>query len=281
MKMKAFHVLWIWIFLSEFWDSATDATEIHGYIGKHVNISCFHTWASTNIKYFCRYPCGNRDILVKSDQSPKGRYTLKDYRTGTFTVTITDLQESDSGIYWCGVKRTGRDTYHKVNLKVSKDPSESITTSTQPHKSIQTSTDLRTTTPAALSTTASRTDRYSSPDALILSPSVTANSNTIVSILYYVGGLIIAVILFIVGLVTVHHYRKKTSASTGSVTPVKSNESKDKQEDCVYENKLPNTDMSTEMEPINRTEVPKSQEHSVYANVPRGMGQSHELYGNL
>ncbi|XDV15912.1 hypothetical protein PO909_015853, partial [Leuciscus waleckii] len=115
--MKFFSVLWLWMFLSEFKTSTT--RDISGYIGRYVTISCSHKWASTNIKYFCRDPCGDRDILVKSNRSPKGRYTLEDSGTGTFTVTITDLQESDSGIYWCGVQRTGLDTYQEVHLTVS------------------------------------------------------------------------------------------------------------------------------------------------------------------
>ncbi|KAL1281681.1 hypothetical protein QQF64_000484 [Cirrhinus molitorella] len=111
-------------------------------------------------------------------RSPTGRYTLKDYGAGTFTVSITDLQESDSGIYWCGVERVGYDTFSKVSLTVSKDPRESIVTSTQPYKDIQTSTDSHTTTPTALSesahsespsTTAGLTSRYSSPDDITLS----------------------------------------------------------------------------------------------------------------
>ncbi|XP_042620452.1 natural cytotoxicity triggering receptor 2-like isoform X4 [Cyprinus carpio] len=150
------------------------------------------------------------DILEKS---PTGRYTLKDSGEGTFTVNITDLQESDSGIYWCGVDRSVKDTYQKVILTVSKDPSESITTSTQPYKDIQTSTDSHTITPAghseSPSVTASKTTRYPSPDDITLSPSITASVNTTVYILYAVGGLLIAVIIFAVGLVTVHQYRKK------------------------------------------------------------------------
>ncbi|KTF93430.1 hypothetical protein cypCar_00038363, partial [Cyprinus carpio] len=45
---------------------------------------------------------------------------LDDLGNGSSTVNITDLQESDSGIYWCGVKRPIRDTYDKVTLTVSK-----------------------------------------------------------------------------------------------------------------------------------------------------------------
>uniref|UniRef100_A0A8C0XYS8 Ig-like domain-containing protein n=1 Tax=Cyprinus carpio carpio TaxID=630221 RepID=A0A8C0XYS8_CYPCA len=99
---------------------SADEMKIHGHSGETVTIVCSYSWASTNIKYFCRDPCkDSKDILVKSDQSPTGRYTLKDSGEGTFTVNITDLQESDSGIYWCGVERSVKDTYQKVNLTVS------------------------------------------------------------------------------------------------------------------------------------------------------------------
>ncbi len=108
------------LYQTEIGISATDGTEIHGYTGKGATIICSHARASSNIKYFCRDPCGYGDILVKSDQTPKGRYTLKDHGDGSFTVSITDLLESDSGIYWCGVERSGPDTFKKVKLTVSK-----------------------------------------------------------------------------------------------------------------------------------------------------------------
>uniref|UniRef100_A0A8C2C6G9 Ig-like domain-containing protein n=1 Tax=Cyprinus carpio TaxID=7962 RepID=A0A8C2C6G9_CYPCA len=165
---------------------SADEMKIHEHSGETVTIICSYSWASTNIKYFCRDPCkDSKDILVKSDQSPTGRYTLKDSGEGTFTVNITDLQESDSGIYQCGVERYGFDTFTKVKLTkviltVSKDPSESMTTSTQPYKDIQTSTDSHTITPAAHSespsVTASKTTRYPSPDDITLSPSITGKS---------------------------------------------------------------------------------------------------------
>ncbi|XP_026072101.1 CMRF35-like molecule 5 [Carassius auratus] len=275
MKMKTSHVLWIGIFLSGFRDS--DGIDIPGYFGKDATITCSHGWASTNIKYFCRAPCKDEDILVKSDQSPTGRYTLKDSGDGTFTVNITDLQESDSGIYWCGVERTGLDTYTKVKLTVSKDPRESITTSTEPYTYIQTSTDSHTVTPEAhsqsTSVTARKTTSYSSPDDITLSPSIAASVNTTIYILYAVGGLLLAVIMLAVGLMTVHQYRKKNKTSESFTLP---NQSKDNKNEGVYENDLPWT-KSTQVKPINMSmtrQVKKSQEDAVYGN-------SHELYGNL
>ncbi|RXN18572.1 CMRF35-like molecule 5 isoform X1 [Labeo rohita] len=258
-----------------FRNSATYEIKVHGHIGKGATITCSHSWATTNTKYFCRHPCGDKNVLVKSDQSPTGRYTLKDSGNGTFTVNITDLQESDSGTYWCGVWRAGFDTYIKVNLTVSKDPSENITTSTQLYKDIQTSTDPHTSTPTAskLSTTASKITRYSSTDDITISPSAKASVNTTVYILCVVGGLLIAVIIFAVGLVAVHQHRKNVKTSATITLP---NESKAEQDDCIYENEASKTN-STPMKPINRTmtrQVQKSEMYSVYENLQ-------ELCGNL
>ncbi|KAG9262794.1 CMRF35-like molecule 9, partial [Astyanax mexicanus] len=66
--------------------------------------------------------CLNRDVLIKSDRmrnpNRKGRYTLLDEGSGVFTVTISGLKKSDSGIYWCGVQRMVKDTYLQVILTV-------------------------------------------------------------------------------------------------------------------------------------------------------------------
>ncbi|XP_052402944.1 uncharacterized protein LOC127949531 [Carassius gibelio] len=117
--MKFLRVIWLWMFLSEFNSSAGEISR-RGYSEGNITITCSHSWASTNNKYFCRDPCGKREILVKSHQTSKGRYTLKDFGNGNFAVNIIDLLESDSGIYWCGVDRVGPDTFQKVKLIVSK-----------------------------------------------------------------------------------------------------------------------------------------------------------------
>ncbi|XP_051983059.1 CMRF35-like molecule 1 [Xyrauchen texanus] len=90
---------------------------------------------------------------------------LKDFGNGDFTVTISELQESDSGLYWCAVERSVKDTYNEVNLKISKvhttlPPPTPTTQSTSP------------------STTAIRTSLYSNSDDITLSPSVTDSVDT-------------------------------------------------------------------------------------------------------
>lgn len=100
---------------------------IQGHSGKDVVITCSHKWALKNTKYFCREPCTYKTgVLVSSDQSLSGRYRLEDFGNGTFTVKITDLQESDSGIFWCGVKRAVTDTYNTIRLTVSKGNNDNL-----------------------------------------------------------------------------------------------------------------------------------------------------------
>ncbi|XP_017538173.2 CMRF35-like molecule 5 [Pygocentrus nattereri] len=116
--MRCFCVV-IWILLSEVAVVVSDIS-VSGHVGGSVTIQCPHLLAKTNTKYFCRDPCKkDQDILIKSGQSPTGRYTLKDSGKGDFTVTITDLQTSDAGTYWCGVDRLVKDTYSEVLLTVT------------------------------------------------------------------------------------------------------------------------------------------------------------------
>ncbi|XP_057188048.1 CMRF35-like molecule 5 isoform X2 [Triplophysa rosa] len=138
-KMKFFCAVCSWMCLSGFGISATDWADIYvkGREGEQVTVTCIHDWASTNRKYFCRGQCKDRDVLVSSDRSSNGRFSLKDFGNGKFTVTITDLKKTDSGIYWCGVDRVGADTYGKVNLRVSK--ADTHTTLRTPRTSTSTS----------------------------------------------------------------------------------------------------------------------------------------------
>ncbi|XP_051983060.1 trem-like transcript 1 protein [Xyrauchen texanus] len=163
--MKFFCVVWIWISLSGFGISATDGINVHGYTGGSVTIRCSHGWASTNVKYFCRDPCNKKDVLVKSNRSPNGRFRLKDFGNGDFNVTISELQESDSGLYRCAVERSVKDTYKEVNLKISKE-------STHTTKPVASSKSQPSTPTSSFS--------KSTPelDDITLSPSLTDSVNT-------------------------------------------------------------------------------------------------------
>lgn len=95
---------------------------VTGVTGEEVTIKCSHTNAFANVKYFCSGACKDEDVLIssrKNEKDPHGKYSIKD-EGNTFNVTISRLTEDDSGTYWCGIDRTGLDTYNKVDLIVIK-----------------------------------------------------------------------------------------------------------------------------------------------------------------
>ncbi|XP_066518216.1 CMRF35-like molecule 7 [Hoplias malabaricus] len=105
---------------------AWSVVKLRGRVDGNLNISCYHSWASTNIKYLCRSNCRDKDILIRSagvgKTARKGRYSLYDRGAGHFIVTIGGLWMSDSGRYWCGVERLGLDTFHEVFITVLDAP---------------------------------------------------------------------------------------------------------------------------------------------------------------
>ncbi|XP_071003822.1 CMRF35-like molecule 5 [Oncorhynchus clarkii lewisi] len=125
-------------------------------VGGHVMFSCSFFWAGTNNKYFCKGTCSGRDILVETKRSKnvtQGRYSIEDNRDGVFYVTIKNLMKSDSGTYWCGVERSGLDTYQEVNLTVTDAPPTSTTSTVTSRRHVSTTLpDLSTTSPNTSST---------------------------------------------------------------------------------------------------------------------------------
>ncbi|KAG9270823.1 polymeric immunoglobulin receptor-like [Astyanax mexicanus] len=104
------------------------------------------------IKYFCRDPCKNDDILIKSESSntlvSKGRYTgLDNVSQQKFTVTIRNLVLEDSGDYNCGVERSGMDLQNKVKLFISGNPFHFHTTTHPPASTKQSRTTSSTSAP--------------------------------------------------------------------------------------------------------------------------------------
>ncbi|CAI5679613.1 unnamed protein product [Oreochromis niloticus] len=97
---------------------------VEGFEGRNVSFQCKHKIASNSNKYFCKDPCkseGEKLVTVESGRrAESGRITLVDSGDGSFNVTFSHLQLSDSQKYWCGVDRLGFDTYTKVQLTVKK-----------------------------------------------------------------------------------------------------------------------------------------------------------------
>uniref|UniRef100_A0A3Q1GB36 Immunoglobulin domain-containing protein n=1 Tax=Acanthochromis polyacanthus TaxID=80966 RepID=A0A3Q1GB36_9TELE len=93
---------------------------VFGYEGRDVNVSCHYDEGYQGYeKYLCRNDCGDSDVLIMTGQTKKGRYSIyDDKKARKSTVTISDLRASDSGTYWCGVTRTGKDLYNEVKLEI-------------------------------------------------------------------------------------------------------------------------------------------------------------------
>uniref|UniRef100_A0A8C4H7G5 Immunoglobulin V-set domain-containing protein n=1 Tax=Dicentrarchus labrax TaxID=13489 RepID=A0A8C4H7G5_DICLA len=78
--------------------------------GGSITVECFFT-VSGSRKYFCKDDCKEKYILVETtgDRGQKGRYRiryLRGFPTGGFVyVSITQLTQSDSGQYRCGLDR--------------------------------------------------------------------------------------------------------------------------------------------------------------------------------
>ncbi|MEQ2270277.1 hypothetical protein XENORESO_018616 [Xenotaenia resolanae] len=103
---------------------------VTGTAGKPITIKCSHSYATTNVKYFCKGACNYEEVLIKSNdvnRDQNGKYCIKD-DGNTFSVTISNLEMSDEGIYWCGIERAGVDTYNKVKLRVVGIPGGSLKT---------------------------------------------------------------------------------------------------------------------------------------------------------
>ncbi|XP_026102518.1 CMRF35-like molecule 1 [Carassius auratus] len=280
--MKFLRVLWLWMFLSEFNSSAGEISR-RGYSEGNITITCSHSWASTNNKYFCRDPCGKREILVKSHQTSKGRYTLKDFGNGNFAVNITDLLESDSGIYWCGVDRVGPDTFQKVKLIVSKAKTgnrEEVTH--QVTMETQTSTEMHSTKPR-LSVFISSTTKDSTL-SLTSTGAEHKNSSSIAHIFpvsehfipYAAAGL---VIMCAVGLVTVFHCRKRVKSSC-NLDRSMYNSHHSEEANAVYQN-TPDDRHYITMKMSSDKSNDESQSDPIYQNLQCNTTLGEDVYGNL
>ncbi|XP_018535330.1 polymeric immunoglobulin receptor isoform X1 [Lates calcarifer] len=103
--------------------STAAVIHVSGYEGRDVNVSCSYGEGYESYeKYLCRNDCGNSDVLVKTTEAKKNKYSIyDDKKRRVFTTTLSDLSSVDAGKYWCGVTRTGKDTYTEVRLEVEPD----------------------------------------------------------------------------------------------------------------------------------------------------------------
>lgn len=99
-----------------------------GTVGGSVTHQCFYSITPTNKhdrKYWCKRASDGICYTIVSttgyvSKGHAGRVSLEDIpENGTFMVTMTQLESSDTGTYRCGIGSTNRDLYVSLNLTVS------------------------------------------------------------------------------------------------------------------------------------------------------------------
>ncbi|XP_042572002.1 CMRF35-like molecule 7 [Cyprinus carpio] len=115
----------IWTFTLLMIPGVLSSISVTGYSGRGVSITCRYDRRYTdNKKYFCKgqwSKCTDQiRTNTKNKQVDSGRFSLyDDTRAAVFTVTIRDLREQDSDIYYCGTDIYAKvDSYTEVKLKV-------------------------------------------------------------------------------------------------------------------------------------------------------------------
>ncbi|XP_071399560.1 CMRF35-like molecule 3 isoform X1 [Centroberyx affinis] len=166
---------------------------VTGQMGQQIIITCSHINAFSNYKYFCRGACTGKDVLIASGVErniSRGRYRIED-EGNTFKVTIAELMKNDTGTYWCGIDRTGFDTYKTVHLRVV----DATKTNHPPPVKGNTTADVMVT---------------DSPEGII------TNASSSGKLVYIGAGLVVAVLaLAFVLLIFIRKRNRDTSTSSG------------------------------------------------------------------
>ncbi|XP_029339971.1 CMRF35-like molecule 9 isoform X4 [Mus caroli] len=100
--------------------------EISGFEGDTVSLQCtYGEKMKEHRKYWCRQGgilvsrCGDIVYANQDQKVTRGRMSIRDSpQELSMTVTMRDLTLKDSGKYWCGIDRLGRDESFEVTLIV-------------------------------------------------------------------------------------------------------------------------------------------------------------------
>ncbi|KAM9792666.1 CMRF35-like molecule 5 [Neosynchiropus ocellatus] len=165
-------------FLAGFSDVEADDQRLTGMEGGAIRITCSHSNAYSNTKYFCRGKCTYRDVLITSNGPNTAKYRITD-RGNDFDVTIYNLMVKDSGLYWCGIDRSIKDTYNRVDLTVVKKPREE---KTEPEEGKNSSADMKDETVAKRNTTVDDSETVDVTDTPAVMEEPRPSSETVVYI---------------------------------------------------------------------------------------------------
>ncbi|XP_066091212.1 CMRF35-like molecule 1 isoform X2 [Saccopteryx bilineata] len=113
----------------------TGPEEVNGLEQGSLTVQCHYDpgW-ETYRKWWCRGAEWSRcKILVKTTgtevEVKKDHVSIRDnQRSHVFTVTMEKLRQEDTGVYWCGIERTGTDL--GIQIKVTIVPVSTTTTTT-------------------------------------------------------------------------------------------------------------------------------------------------------
>ncbi|XP_003750985.1 CMRF35-like molecule 9 isoform X2 [Rattus norvegicus] len=123
--MRPLVLLWGCLVLPGY-EALTGPKEISGFEGDTVSLRCtYKKEMKVHRKYWCRQGgillsrCGDTVYTNQDQEVTRGKMSIRDSLQDLWvTVTMRDLTLKDSGKYWCGIDRLGRDESFEVKLIV-------------------------------------------------------------------------------------------------------------------------------------------------------------------
>ncbi|XP_051802090.1 uncharacterized protein LOC127533352 [Acanthochromis polyacanthus] len=224
----------------------TTTLNITGRFGKNVTVNCENwnvwTYVKDNAKYICNSPCKeHKHIIIEAEYGQtkkKNRIELTNAGYSLY-VTFFNLEMSDSGKFYCGVKRFGPDALIEVDLKVIDGPVTVTVRSTVPFADFKSSTVPTTNLEMMTGLSDSYTDLDTTPIA-----SASQGSG---SVLYLTLSVIVILTTLIVLWRVMRTARRRLKVVSSAGSP-----QADAQMDAEYD-QIRHDDPQTEAEPVAST----------------------------